>query len=118
MTKIEIKIELQAQVDYLCDKVEYFANQGRVSRKSREFFGAKKPFVRLGPLYCVKVVFSYVVKGIKIKIAPEFRASRRLRFKDTKRIKSPEITGPRTIHVSMEYLSNLMLMNHGRTPER
>ena len=34
---------------------------------------------------------SYVVKGIKIKITAKFRASRCLRFKDTKRIMSPEM---------------------------
>ena len=38
----------------------------------------------------MKLVFSYVVKGIKIKITAEFRGSRRLRFEDTKRIISPE----------------------------
>ena len=37
------------------------------------------------------MVFSYVVKGIKIKINARFRASRRLRFEATKRIISPEI---------------------------
>ena len=48
------------------------------------------PFVKLRPAYSIKLVFSYVVKGIKIKITAKFRASRRLRFKDTKRIMSPE----------------------------
>ena len=51
-----------------------------VSRKSRELFGPEKPFVKLRPAYSVKLVFSYVVKGIKIKIIAKFRASRRLRF--------------------------------------
>ena len=37
------------------------------------------------------MVFSYVVKGIKIKITAKFRASRRLRFKNTKRIMSADI---------------------------
>ena len=49
-----------------------------VSRKSRELFGPEKPFVKLRPAYSVKLVFSYVVKGIKIKITAKFRASRRL----------------------------------------
>ena len=62
-----------------------------VFRKSRELFGPEKPFVKLRPAYSVKLVFSYVVKGIKIKITAKFRASRRLRFEDTKRIMSPEI---------------------------
>ena len=64
---------------------------GPVSRKSRELFGPEKPFVKLRPAFSVKLVFSYVVKGIKIKITAKFRASRRLRFEDTKRIMSPEI---------------------------
>ena len=37
------------------------------------------------------MVFSYVVKGIKIKITAKFRTLRRLRFEDTKRIMSPEM---------------------------
>ena len=64
---------------------------GAVSRKSRELFGPEKPFVKVRPAYSVKLVFSYVVKGIKIKIIAKFRASRRLRIEDTKRIMSPEI---------------------------
>ena len=66
-------------------------HQGPVSQKSRELFGPEKPFVKLRPAFSVKLVFSYVVKGIKIKITAKFRASRRLRFEDTKRIMSPEI---------------------------
>ena len=46
---------------------------------------------KLWPAYSVKLVFSYVVRGIKVKITAKFRASRRLRFDDTKRIMSPEI---------------------------
>ena len=52
-------------------------------------FGPEKPFVRLRPAYSVKLVFSYVVKRIKTKITAKFRASRRLRFEDTKRYMSP-----------------------------
>ena len=48
--------------------------------------GPEKPFVKLQPTSSGKPVFSYVVKGIKIKINAKFRASRRLRFEDTKRI--------------------------------
>ena len=66
-------------------------NQGPVSGKSRKLFGPEKLFVKLRPAYCAKLVFSYVVKGIKIKITAKFRASRRLRFEDTKRIMAPEI---------------------------
>ena len=46
----------------------------------------EKLFVKLRPAYSVKLVFSYVVKGIKIKITAKFQATRRLRFEDTKRI--------------------------------
>ena len=59
--------------------------QGPVSRKSRKLFGPEKSFVILQPAYSVKLVFSYVVKGVKIKITAKFRASRRLRFEDKKR---------------------------------
>ena len=64
---------------------------GPVSRKSRKRFGPKKPFVKLRPTNSVKLVFSYVVNGIKIKITAKFRASRRLSFEVTKRIMSPEM---------------------------
>ena len=40
----------------------------------------------------MKLVFSCVVKGIKIKITAKFCASRRLRFEDTKRIMSPAMS--------------------------
>ena len=70
-------------------------HQGPVPRKSRELFGPEKPFVIVRPAYSVKLVFSYVVKGIKTKITAKFRASRRLCFEDTKRIMSPEI-GPKS----------------------
>ena len=65
--------------------------RGPVSRKSRELFGPEKPFVKVRPAYSVKLVFSYVVKGIKIKITAKFHASRHLCFEDTKRTMSPEI---------------------------
>ena len=66
--------------------------QGPVSRKSRKLFGPEKPFSKLRPPYSVKLVFfPYIVKGIKIKITAKFRASRRLRFEDTKSIMTPEM---------------------------
>ena len=65
--------------------------QRPVSRKSRKLFGPEKPFLKLRPAYSVKLVFSYVVKGIKSKIITKFCTSRRLRFEDTKRIMSPEM---------------------------
>ena len=58
---------------------------------SRKLFGLEKPSVKRRPSYSVKLVFAYVVKGIKIKITAKFRASVRLRFEDTKRIVSPEM---------------------------
>ena len=65
---------------------------GPVSRKSRKLFRPEKPFLKLRPPYSVKLFFfSYVVKGIKIKITAKFRTSRRLRFEDTKRTMSPEM---------------------------
>ena len=66
------------------------SSQGRltitypVSRKTGKLLGPEKPFRKLPPAYSVKLVFPYVVRGIKIKITAEFRASRRLRFEDTK----------------------------------
>ena len=47
---------------------------------------AGKSFAKLRPALSVKLVFLHVVKGIEIKITAKFRASRRLRFEDTKRI--------------------------------
>ena len=81
---------------YLGKKAYYKArchtlHEGPVSRKSRKLFGPEKPFVKLRPAYSVKLVFSYVVKGLKIKRTAKFRASRRLRFEDTKRVMSPEM---------------------------
>ena len=62
------------------------SGQGPVSRKFRKLCGPEKSFVKLQPALSVKLVFLHVVKGIKIKVTAKFRASRRLRFKDTKRI--------------------------------
>ena len=68
----------------------FFPELGPVSRKSRKLFGPEKPFVKLWPAYSVKLVFSCVVKGIKIKITAKFCPWRRLCFEDAKRILSPE----------------------------
>ena len=62
-----------------------------VSWKSPKLFGSEKPFVKLRPPDSVKLVFSYVIKGIKIKTTSKFCTSRRLRFEDTKRTMSPEM---------------------------
>ena len=63
----------------------------KVSRKSRKIFGPEKPLVKLRPANSVKLVFSNVVKGIKIKTTAKFHLSRRLRSEDTKRIMEPEM---------------------------
>ena len=84
-------VKLKPRVLFIRGEPARLDHLGPVSRKSRELFGPEKPFVKLRPAFSVKLVFSYVVKGIKIKITARFRASRRLRFEDTKRIMSPEI---------------------------
>ena len=95
-----IKIEKINEISFLYILVKryqqlfhdfYLPALGPVSRKSRKLFGPGKPFVELRPAYSIKLVFSYVVKGIEIKVTAKFRASRRLRFEDTKRIMSPEM---------------------------
>ena len=53
-------------------KIQIITDQGPVSRKSRKLFGPEKPFVKLRPAYSVKLIFSYVVKGIKIKKKQSF----------------------------------------------
>ena len=73
------------------DFTSHAAHLGRVSRKPRKLFGREKPFVKIRLAYSLELVFSYVVKGIKIRITAKSRASRRLSFKDTKRILSPEM---------------------------
>ena len=50
-----------------------------------------RPFAKLRLARSGKHVFSHVVKGITNKVTGTFRASRRLRFEDTKRIMSPEM---------------------------
>ena len=93
--KFSIIIESNPQKDIfaivLSSNIAASALLGLVSRKSRELFGPEKSFLKLRPAYSVKLVFSYVVKGIKIQTTAKFRASRCLRFEDTKRIISPEI---------------------------
>ena len=43
----------------------------------------EKPFLKLRAVHSLELVFSYVVKGIKIKITANFRASKHLWFDDT-----------------------------------
>ena len=51
---------------------------------------ARKANRKTPTAYSVKLVFLYVVKGIKIKITAKFCDTEHLRFEDTKRIMSPE----------------------------
>ena len=51
----------------------------------------EKPYVKLRPAFSVKLIFSCVAKGRKIKITAKFLALRRFHFEDTKRIMSPEM---------------------------
>ena len=91
-TKLLSRTVLKSKMTLLSlETTEHSAcNLGSVSRKSRKLFGSDKTFVKLRPVYSVTLVFSYVVKGIKIKTV-KFCASRRPRFEDTKRIMSPEM---------------------------
>ena len=66
-------------------------NPGARFSKVPKTFRAGKVIVKLRPAYSVRLVFSYVVKEIKIKITAKICASRHLRFEDTKRIVSPEM---------------------------
>ena len=55
-----------------------------VSQKTRKHYGPEKPFVKLRPAYSVKLGFSYVVKGVNVKITAKFRDTGLFRFEDTK----------------------------------
>ena len=68
-------------------------DQACVSQKTRKLYGPEKPFVKLRPAYSVKLVFSYVVKGVKVKVTAKFRDTGLLRFKDTKRIVTRKDSG-------------------------
>ena len=57
-------------------------------KRPENYFTGPKAFVKLRPAYSVKLVFLYVVLGIKVKITPKFRDTKHLRFEDTKRIMS------------------------------
>ena len=45
----------------------------------------------MGPAHSIKLVFSEVVKGIKIKITANFHASRVLSFEETRNMLSPDM---------------------------
>ena len=72
-------------------EIKLLQSRGPFLKKSRKLFGPEKSFKKLRPANSVKLVFSNVVKGIKIKTTAKFRASRRLRYEDTRRIMSPEM---------------------------
>ena len=75
--------------------------QACVSKNTRKLYGSEKPFVKLRPPYSGKLVFSYVDKGIKMKITAKFRDTEQLSFWKM-RTTSPEKfrdfreTGPRS----------------------
>ena len=69
----------------------YFHLQQKLETRGPFLDSLEKPFLKLRPAYSIKLVFSHVVKGIKIKIIAMFRASIRLRLEDTKRIMPPEM---------------------------
>ena len=74
--------------------------------KVPKIFQARKAIRKLRSAYSVKLVFSYVVKGIKI--TAKFGVSRRLRFEDTKRIMSPEIR-PKSFRTFEEQAPGLVM---------
>ena len=77
---------------------QHLASLEPVPRKPRKLFRPEKPSVKLRPAYSIKLLFSYVERGIKTDITAKFRASRRLRYEDTKRIMSPEVR-PKTFEI-------------------
>ena len=98
-------IRIKMSMLVFCQKSSSRANAGNVKRcqlawhqifkakepaahfsKVQKHFRPKKLCVKFRPAYSVKPVFSYVAKGIKIKITAKFRASRHLCCEDTKRI--------------------------------
>ena len=56
-------------------------------------FWSQKPFVKLRPVYSVKLVFLHHIRGIQMKITAKFRASRCLRFEDTEELCHPKCAG-------------------------
>ena len=72
-------------------KFRIFYAAGCFSKVPKTFRARNSICKKTWPAYSVKLVFSYVVKGIKIKTTVKFRAPRRLRFEDTKRIMSPKM---------------------------
>ena len=65
VTKVESCVALAPVFFSVANLVTNFHVLGPVSQKSREVCGPEKPFVKVRPAYSVKLVFSYVVKGIK-----------------------------------------------------
>ena len=63
----------------------------RLFLESPKTFRAREDFRKIATSYLLKLVFSYVVKGIKIKITSKFRALRRLSLALTKRTMSPKM---------------------------
>ena len=71
--------------------VDTFPPGARFSKVPRTF-GARKAIPKTpSSLFCKSVFFSYIVKGIKIKITARFCDSKCLRFEDTKSIMTAEM---------------------------
>ena len=67
-----------------------FFSPGVRFSKDPKTLRARKAIRKNRLAYSVKLVFSYVLKGIKNKITAKFSGTERLRFEDKKRIMSPE----------------------------
>mgnify|MGYP006896133506 CR=1 FL=1 len=95
--------------------------RGAFLESPEDFSDPKSHSLRLRHSHSVKLVFSYVVKAITIKIGAKFRASRRLAFEDTKRTMSPEMP-PKSLgtfekraaerRISKQYLNRLHHDSH------
>ena len=82
----------QTRHQFFCEEqnISFVPRPGVRFSKDPKTYRPEKPFVKLRPAYFVKLVFAYVGNGIKIKITAKFRDKEHFRFKDTKRIISPE----------------------------
>jgi len=86
---ILLRSSFASTADWPSRTTEINGNEKRQSR-GPDLESPEKPFVKLRSDYSEKLVFSYVVKGMRIQITAKFRASRRLLFEDTKRMTTPE----------------------------
>ena len=82
---------LQDWIKYLDISFRFHHSKSSGARFSKvpTTFRARKASRKTTTCLFGKVIFLYVVKEVIMKITATFRASRRLRFEDTKRIVSP-----------------------------